>query len=129
MVFTYDPTTTEGVVRLLIGDTNTGDADAQIFSDAEITAFLSLEGGVVRLAAASALEAMARSELMLLKVIKIMDVQTDGAAVARELRMQAQNLREQHEQGAGDTGPAFDWAETVLDPESLRDLGLLAVLR
>ena len=40
MAFTYDPTTARGQVRLLVSDT---DADAEIFSDAEID--LPLAGG------------------------------------------------------------------------------------
>lgn len=48
----YDPSTTEGYVRLLIGDTDDGD---RLFSDAEITAFLNASGQDPNLAAAKAI--------------------------------------------------------------------------
>jgi len=65
-----------------------------LFSDEEIDAFLSMENDSVRLAAAAALEAIARSEVLVLKVIETLSLKTDGAAVARELRQSARELRE-----------------------------------
>ena len=61
MAFTYDPTTPRGKVRALIGDTDTTDSTKQIFTDAEIDAFLELESQSVRRAAAAACEAVAAS--------------------------------------------------------------------
>lgn len=107
MAFTYDPSTAAGKVRLLCTDVDEANA---MFDDAEISAFLALESDDVRLAAATALETIASNELLVLKVQTILDVETDGAAVARELRMRAQNLREQ----ANETGE-FDYAELVVD--------------
>lgn len=99
MTFTYDPTTSAGRVRLLIGDTL---GDGHLFEDAEIDAFLSLGGDRVRLAAAQALEAIAANQVMVLKVMTLHDLSTDGASVARELRQQAASLRKQDEDGVGD---------------------------
>jgi hypothetical protein len=79
-------------VRLLISDTN--DA-SPVFTDAEISAFITLAGSNVRLAAAEALDTLASNEVMVSKVIKTQDLQTDGAKVAAELRARATTLREQ----------------------------------
>src|SRR5450759_3180526 len=89
---TYDPTTDAGKVRLLITDTDTTD---EIFTDAEITTFLSaaISGGDIFLAAANALETIARSEVLVQKVISLLDLTTDGSSVAAELRLSAQVLR------------------------------------
>lgn len=112
MAFTYDPTTSRGKVRLRIYDTDTVNADRQIFTDAEIDAFLTLNTDIVILAAADALTTMAASQVFRLKVMKNMDLQLDGASVARELRMQAQALRDWWgEFGDGDFTGMIDWAE------------------
>ena len=85
-------------VRLLIADTHSDEAK-RILSDAQVAAFLDLEEGNVKLAAASALEAIARSEVLVSKVIKSQDLSTDGAKVAAELRASAAVLREQADEG------------------------------
>jgi hypothetical protein len=115
VAFSYDPATDRGKVRLLIGDTATQDPEAQLFTDDEIDAFLAMEGQVVALAAARALEALAANQVMVLKVIRLLDLSTDGASVARELRQQAKQLREDSD--AGD----FDYAEMVLDPATFTE--------
>lgn len=112
MAFTYDPTTDRGQVRLRIYDTDTVNANRQIFTDAEIDAFLTLNTDIVILAAADALTTMAASQVFRLKVMKNMDLALDGASVARELRMQAQALRDWWgEFGDGDFTGMIDWAE------------------
>lgn len=124
MAFSYDPTTPRGQVRLLIHDTDVDNADNQFFQDAEIDAFLTLNGQNVRLAAAQALDSLAADQAMTLKVIRVLDLQTDGAAVARELRQQAHSLRAQAEQGLedfGDYAGLFDWAEMAIDPFQWRE--------
>jgi hypothetical protein len=119
MAFTYDTTTDRGLVRLLLSDINSSNV---IFQDDEIDAFLTLEGGNIKRAAATGKEAIAVNQLLLLKVIKLLDNQTDGSAVARELRMQAKELRDQAKEEEGiEEGGAFDWAEQVLDPFSARE--------
>jgi hypothetical protein len=108
-----DPTTDIGMVRLLITDV---DSDNPLFTDGEITAFLALENGVVKLAAASALETIARSEVLISKKITTQDLSTDGPAVAAELRAQAKALREQARQEVDDViGGQDAWAISVAD--------------
>lgn len=103
----YDPTTDAGKVRLLITDTDTTN---EIFTDVEIGVFLSMAAeGDVRLAAAEAMETIARSEALVQKKIKLLDLTTDGPAVAKELRESAQILRDQAE-NEGD----IDWIEMGL---------------
>lgn len=72
------------VVRLLISDTNTG--DAQLFTDDQIGAFLGLYAGNVHRAAAKALRTIAASEVLVSKKIRTQDLSTDGPAVAAALR-------------------------------------------
>ena len=54
MTLTYDITTTVGKIRLIIGDTDVTDA---VFTDEELTYFLTENSNNVNLAAADALEA------------------------------------------------------------------------
>lgn len=89
---TTDPTTSIGFVRLLITDL---DEAVPLFTDAQITAFLTAEGGVVKRAAAIALETIARSEVLVSKRISTQDLSVDGPAVAAELRASATELRGQ----------------------------------
>ena len=114
MPFTYDPTTDRGRVRLLSTDVDSTDP---CFTDEEVDAFLTLASSSVLLAAAMAIESIARSEVLVQKVIKLLDLQTDGASVARELRMSAGVLRKQAE-AADET---FDWAEMVQDQFTYRN--------
>lgn len=118
MTFSYDIATggARDLVRLFISDTNTGE---YIFEDAELDALLSLQAGNVRYAAADALEIMARSEAMISKRIKILDLQTDGPAVAKELRESAATLRAQGAIGADE--PAIAIAEQVFDDFGARE--------
>lgn len=91
MPATYDPTTDVGRVRLLIADTDEANA---VLQDEDIDAFLDMEGDV-RLAAAQALDTIATSEALVQKVLKTMDVQTDGAKLAEALMKRAAALRTQ----------------------------------
>jgi hypothetical protein len=85
-----------------------------ILSDADVQTFLDLNASDVKLAAADALDAIASSEALVQKVIRVLDVSTDGAAVARALRDHAAALRETVV--VADTADgAFGWAEMVLD--------------
>lgn len=90
--FTYDPTTPQGKVRMLISDI---DEANPVFADPEIDAFLFMEVGNVRMAAAQALDTIASNEVMVSKVIRTLDLQTDGSKVSAELRARATTLREQ----------------------------------
>lgn len=87
-----DYTTDDGRVRLLINDTDETD---EVFTEAEIAAFLALEGGNVKLAAAQALDTIADDEALTSKVIRTQDLATDGAKVADSLRKRAAALRQQ----------------------------------
>lgn len=97
----YDPSQPRGQVRLLIDDTAFG---AQVFDDNELDAFLSLNGGSVLKAAAQALLMIAGSEARLAKKLTSQDLQTDGPAVAAELRAQAKQLRAQSDEDAANSG-------------------------
>jgi Arc/MetJ family transcription regulator len=81
-----------GLVRLLINDTDT---DSPVFSNDEVLSFLALEGDVVKLAAAQALDTIADDEALTSKVIRTQDLTTDGAKVADALRKRAAALRAQ----------------------------------
>ncbi len=59
MAFTYAPGTSRGKVRLLVSDTDDVTAANQVFTDAEIDAFLALEDNEIYAAAAAAAESMA----------------------------------------------------------------------
>ena len=73
------------------------------------------------LGAALAAEGIASSELMIQKVITILDLKTDGASVAAEWRAKAKQWRELYESSLGEADEAFDWAEIVYDPFSARE--------
>lgn len=89
---TVDVTTPAGQVRLLAADMAT-EANDRLFTDDQIQAFLTLEADSVFNAAALALETMAVDQVMVLKVIKTLDVSTDGAKVADALLKRAAALR------------------------------------
>lgn len=103
----YDPATPAGQVRLLLNDTATASED-QVFTDAEITAFLTMEGDVVKLAAAQAIETNASNEALASKVLRTETATTDGAKLADALRKHAQSLRDQVAAVVDDEGYAFE---------------------
>jgi hypothetical protein len=115
MSFTYDPSTSLGRVRMLCTDR---DETNPIFQDAEIEAFLGIEGNSVRLAAALALETIASDQVLVLKVVKTLDTQTDGAKVSDALLKRAAGLREAEN---NDPSGSFDIAENVYDNFSRRE--------
>jgi hypothetical protein len=92
-------------VRLLIADT---DPSNRLFRVDQIQDFLDLEGSSVKLAAATALETIARSEVLISKVIRTQDLNTDGAKVGAELRASAAELRRQVSTAEGDADAGFD---------------------
>lgn len=122
MTATYDPGTDAGRVRLLIADTDV-DGPVVYFQDDEIAAFLALaQDGDVRLAAAHALEVLAGNEALVSKKVRTRDgQQTDGPAVAKELREQAKALRAEWAR-LDDLNDDEDWAvaELVVDDFSWR---------
>lgn len=116
-IFSYILTEDRGKVRLLIPDNK---ADAWIFADIEIDGFLAMETGVKR-AAALALETIASDQALVLKVIRILDLTTDGAKVSDALLKRAEKLRSQ---AASDddlaAGDGFEIAGMVVDDFTLR---------
>lgn len=101
MAFTYDATTDLGKVRLLISDVN---REKPVFQDEEIEAFLALNSSVVKLAAATGLEVIASNEVMVSKVITLLDLKVDGAAVAKQLLATADRYRKQANEDDGAVG-------------------------
>ena len=126
MVFTYYPIDTDiGKLRLLIPDRESSD---YIFADEELEAFLALEGDI-RSAAALALETIAANQALVLKVMRLLDVQTDGARVAEVLMARAALLRKQAEEEAIAAGSGFDWAEMLTTDFAVRDRLVNEMLR
>jgi hypothetical protein len=91
MATTYDPDTDSGKVRLLVNDVG----DPWVFQNAEIDAFLTLERGNIKRAAAQAIDTNATNEALASKVLRTQDLATDGAKVADAMRKHAAALREQ----------------------------------
>jgi hypothetical protein len=85
-----------GQVRLIVNDIDEGNlAGGLVFTDDQITAFLTLEQGNVKRAAAQAIDTIADNEALASKVITDHQLQTDGAKLADALRKRAATLREQ----------------------------------
>ena len=118
-MWSFDVSEDVGKVRLLIPDRNQEEA---FFEDEEIEALLGMEGNVVKRAAALGLETMASDQVMVLKVMKLLDVSTDGVKVSEGLLARASRLREQAERDEqAEEGGAFDVAELVVDQFSWRE--------
>lgn len=73
------------------------------------------------LGAAFGAETIASSELYVQKVIKVMDLQTDGAKTAAEWRAKAKQWRQVYADAIGEADEAFDWAPLVYDQFSFRE--------
>jgi hypothetical protein len=87
-----------------------------LLSDTDIDTFLALESDNVRLAAAMALDTIASSEVLIQKRIDLLDLKTDGKAVAEALRAHAKALRERDDDVTSEEGDLFDYAEMALAP-------------
>lgn len=99
--------TPEGMVRLLLNDV---DESRLVFTYQDIAAFLAMEGGSVKRAAAQAIETNADNELLASKVLTDHQISTNGAAVADSLRKRAASLRAQadrEESTAADEADGF----------------------
>lgn len=105
--YTFTPADDAGVVRMLINDV----VAPWIFSDEEIAAFLALEGGSVKRAAAQAIDTNADNEALASKVLRTQDLSTDGAKVADALRKRAAALREQADAEDGDYFEIIDLSD------------------
>jgi hypothetical protein len=126
MPFTYDVTTDVGRVRLIINDKIEATA---IYSDEEISAFLDLNEDSVKRGAAAALDSIASDQALVLKVIRTLDLSTDGASVARALREHAQRLRDEADDSDAGEGDLFDYAEMVTNAFTARERVKNQVLR
>lgn len=106
----YTSAPPEALVRLLIADV---DPDRQVVTDDQVRGFLHLNGDNIRRAAAEALDAIGTSELLVGKVIRTQDLQTDAAKLSAELRARADRLRSfaDAEEGAQVGGSFFDIIE------------------
>jgi hypothetical protein len=103
-------------VRLLI---NAPGAEA-VFTNAEIETFLRLEGGVIKLAAAQAIDTIADNEALVSKVIKDGQLSTDGAKTADSLRKRAAALRTQHAASLDDEDEGyFDVIDITTDASTV----------
>lgn len=109
-----DYTTAVGMVRLLLNDIT---ETALVFSDDELEALVTLEGGSVKLAAAQAIDTNATNLVLASRVLRTQDVQTDGAKVADAMRKHADRLREQAAADAED-GDGFFFE--VIEPSVTR---------
>jgi len=105
MTTTYDLTTLVGKVRLRVGDTDTANA---VFTDEEITIFLTAEGNDVDLASAAVLEAWAAKYGTSADQEKMGDYSYSMKAVEKMLKLAA-TIREK---AAGT--PYMTWAELDL---------------
>jgi hypothetical protein len=131
MTFTYtgtDLSTDLAKVRRLINDV---DSTNPIFTDEEVNGFLTIEAAAgvnsPKRGAALALQTMAANELYVQKVMKLMDITTNGAVVATAMRTLAADLRQQSYDE--EAGAQFDWAEQVIDDFTARERILDQVLR
>lgn len=104
MTFTYDLTTDIGKVRLLIGDKNIA---APVFTDEELSSFLTSEGSV-NLAAAIALEAWAAGYGANADSERIGDYSYSQRIIDNMLKL-AERLRKTDSEK-----PAMDWASLDL---------------
>jgi hypothetical protein len=76
------------------------------YEDDQLEAFLDIEGGNLKLAAADVLMSFASNEALVSKKIRTETLQTDGPAVAAELRLQAQAFRLEGNAAQNDTDAA-----------------------
>lgn len=96
------------------------DATIQVYLDLQLADDDSgtADGATYRLAAAMALDAMASSQALLLKKINLLDLKTDGPAVAKALREHAAALRALVFEQGEDT---FEIIEQINDAYGFRE--------
>lgn len=126
MTFTYDPTTDIGRVRRRVPDKVSATA---LFTDEEIQSILNDEGSNWKRAAAQCLETIASQQAYIQKVIRLLNLSTDGAKLAAEFRAQAKDLRQQAEDEENTSADIFDWAEQVFDVSTADERLVKEILR
>src|SRR5260221_9901273 len=126
--WSYDRTlpTQRDQLRLYIPDT---DGNNPILCDAELDFLLTDNDNDIRYAAATALEIIAADQALVLKVISLLDVDTDGTKVAASLMARADKLRADALRKEDETDGGFDYAEMVLDDFSWRERMLHEIQR
>lgn len=94
--------TNVGRVRLLIPDIeersdprDLRQPPSLLFTDEQIQAFLDINDGVIKRAAADAVRVIATTQSLLLKVLSTDDKSTDGAKLGAELRAQSKRLMDE----------------------------------
>jgi hypothetical protein len=117
MSFTYDLTTDVGRVRRTIPDKTEATA---IWSDEEIESFIEDEGDWRR-ASAAALEAIASNHLLVLKVVRIHNLETNTDRLARELMARAKLIRTQANEADVNAGDSWDVAEVIVTDSQFRE--------
>jgi hypothetical protein len=123
MAFTYVLGTNVGTIRLLIPDR---EAAEYFFEDAELEALQGIQVGATDTiknmrAAATALEILASDEAYTLKMVKLLDLTTNGPATAEELRARAARLWDEADALESASTADFDWAEWVVNDFSGRE--------
>ena len=109
MTVTYDITNLIGQIRLMIGDNNIVPITNAVFSDEEITFFLTQNGGDLNLAAAAACQAWASKYGANLDSEKIGDYSYSQSIVDKLLKMAATFT------AASASGPVIDWSSMALN--------------
>lgn len=121
MSATYDLTTDVGKFRAMFPDTNIADP---LFQDEEIAVFLALEVGLLR-ARARGLMRAATDVALTLRVTRVLGLEVDGVAAARELRLEAEEEYDRADAAdvltAAQSGTLFDWAEFAFEPFGARE--------
>jgi hypothetical protein len=100
-----------------------------VFTDEEIQEFIDLYPANLWYAAAEALDTIAASQVMILKVVSRLDVSTNGAAVGAELRARARQLRATGDAMAGADVSDVSTIEMLLGDFSIREQIVNAGLR
>lgn len=127
MAATYVPGTTVGNLRLLaLKDTDISDP---VFTDEEYRVFYSFEGSNMRRAIARIYETVAGSELYIQKVIKLLDITTDGAKLADAFLKNAKEQRKLADEEEAREGTAWDIAEQNVSEFAAREIWVNKWLR
>lgn len=110
MPFTYDPTTARGRVRLLVADTDETTSAKQIFTDAEIDAFLTVEDNEVFAAAAAACEAISASSARSAVAYRAVGMSIDKSDIPQHFMSLAEKYRERAARPTAEEIDSFDYS-------------------
>lgn len=113
MAFTYTNGTARGQVRLMVADVNTADATKQIFNDAEIDDFLTLENQEVYPAAAAACRSIAADTSRSAVAYTTLNMRIDRSKIPDHYRALAKDYMARAT--AGEPSEFFDYADVVID--------------